>query len=155
MIHRDLSIRNVLLFNYNADNIRATSVKVSDFRLTVASENYTHRTVHGGELSIRYLPPESLLKRRFSEKSDVWAFGVTAWEVFSNGTVPFYELADDAVPPHVCQGGRLFRPASCPDVVWTVIQTCWATLPEDRPPFSQLAVALGTLPDLDTHANVL
>ena len=30
---------------------------------------------------VRWAAPEMLLKARMSEKSDVWAFGVTAWEV--------------------------------------------------------------------------
>jgi serine/threonine protein kinase len=145
VVHRDLAIRNVLLFAYDPDNVSATSVKLCDFGMSVSSYGNTHRTIAAGELPIRYLPPESLMKRRFSEKSDVWAFGVTAWELLTDGTIPYFELADADVTAHVCGGGRLARPPGCPDGLWKMIQGCWAKSPQDRPTFAQLAVELGTL----------
>ena len=68
--HRDLAARNVLVFD-------ATSlkVKVADFGLAV--NQYGPQTVAGDQVPYRWLAPESLRRRRFSEKSDVWAFGVT------------------------------------------------------------------------------
>ena len=37
LIHRDLALRNVLLFSYNPADVSKTSVKVSDFGLTVST----------------------------------------------------------------------------------------------------------------------
>jgi serine/threonine protein kinase len=37
LIHRDLALRNVLLFGYDPTDVSKTSVKVSDFGLTVSA----------------------------------------------------------------------------------------------------------------------
>jgi serine/threonine protein kinase len=36
-------------------------------------------------IPIRWCSPEVLEKRVFSEKSDVWSFGVVCWEILANG----------------------------------------------------------------------
>ena len=87
-------------------DVTTTSVKVSDFGLTVNAYTATHKYVQGGALPIRYLAPESLQRHRYSEHSDVWAFGVTCWELLTNGLIPYYEIIrDEAVLAHVVGGG--------------------------------------------------
>ena len=49
--------------------------------------------VQGDAVPFRWMPPEALRRRRFSEKSDVWAFAVTGWELLTGGDVP-YALID-------------------------------------------------------------
>ena len=45
-------------------------------------------------LPVPWMAPESLDKKYFTHKSDVWSFGVTAWEVFSYATKPCVEPVD-------------------------------------------------------------
>lgn len=46
---------------------------------------------------LRWMPPEAILEGDFSTKSDVWAFGVLMWEVFTHGEMPHGGQADDEV----------------------------------------------------------
>jgi serine/threonine protein kinase len=108
MIHRDLAIRNVLVCSFDMADVRKTVCKLSDFGLTVNGYTAAYKYVDGGSKPTRYLAPESLQRGRYSEKSDVWAFGVLVWELVTDGQIPYFEISDDdAVIAHVCGGGRL------------------------------------------------
>lgn len=58
-------------------------------------------------MPLRWMSPEAILEGDFSTKSDVWAFGVLMWEVFTHGEMPHGGQADDEVlagrQPH-CSG---------------------------------------------------
>lgn len=38
--------------------------------------------------SIDWWAPEVLRNQRFNNKTDVWSFGITIWQVFNNGKKP-------------------------------------------------------------------
>lgn len=40
-----------------------------------------------------WMPPESLQKRIYSRASDVWAFGVTLWEIVTDANIPYFMWA--------------------------------------------------------------
>ena len=42
-----------------------------------------------GRLPIKWMAPESINFRRFTNASDVWMFGVCIWELFMLGVKPF------------------------------------------------------------------
>lgn len=50
-------------------------------------------------LPIRWMPPESILYRKFTTESDVWSFGVLLWEIFTYGKQPWYQLSNTEVSP--------------------------------------------------------
>ncbi len=43
----------------------------------------------------RWMAPESIQTRRYSHKSDVYAFGILMWEMWSSGKYPYMLISDD------------------------------------------------------------
>lgn len=128
-IHRDLAARNCLVGEQNV-------VKVADFGLAryVIDDQYTSNG--GAKFPIKWSPPEVLNFTRFSSKSDVWAYGVMCWEVFTCGEMPYGRAKNPEVVERVQRGQILPMPPNCPGPVYEeVMRVCWATLPEDRPSF--------------------
>ena len=110
----------------------------------------SYRSVPGQQVPFRWMSPEALERRRFSQASDVWAFGVTAWEMLTDGAMPFAFIADDAVvAERVCGGMRLPRPVGgsdpCSDEMWGVLLSCWEAEPRDRLTFADVAGRLAEI----------
>lgn len=63
------------------------------------SEYYHYRQAW---IPLRWLPSESVFEDDYSTKSDVWAFGVLMWEVFSHGELPYAKLSDDEALEGLC-----------------------------------------------------
>jgi serine/threonine protein kinase len=57
-------------------------------------------------LQRRWMAPECLASRRFSTYTDVWAFGVTAWELFADppGAMPYARVNNFSLLAHLLQG---------------------------------------------------
>ena len=84
--HGDLASRNVLL----TDTLDA---KVSDFGLSralgVGKDYYQTNFNMNLKLPIAWCAPECITFLKFTSASDIWAFGVTMWEMFSYGFQPW------------------------------------------------------------------
>ena len=89
LIHRDLAARNILVFSKNL-------VKISDFGLSralgVGKDYYQTNFNVNLKLPIAWCAPECINFLKFTSASDVWAFGVTMWEMFSYGFQPWAAL---------------------------------------------------------------
>jgi len=60
------------------------------------------------------MAPESLTHMEFSTKSDVWAFGVTLWEIVSLGKIPYVgQHWDPEFNSRLDAGLRLGKPEKC------------------------------------------
>ena len=44
---------------------------------------------------IRWMAPEAIRYTKFSSASDVWAYGITIWEIYTFGENPYFLLLDN------------------------------------------------------------
>ncbi len=93
----------------------------------------------------RWSALEVLSQRQFSQFSDAWSFGVTCWEVFEFGTLPYGSMSDQEIFDFLSQQNRLEKPKDCPESVWKVIVPCWRDKPASRPSFSSLKSQLSQM----------
>uniref|UniRef100_A0AC11C0B8 Protein tyrosine kinase 7 (inactive) n=1 Tax=Ovis aries TaxID=9940 RepID=A0AC11C0B8_SHEEP len=139
-VHKDLAARNCLVSAQR-------QVKVSALGLSKDVYNSEYYHFRQAWVPLRWMPPEAILEGDFSTKSDVWAFGVLMWEVFTHGEMPHGGQADDEVLADLQAGkARLPQPEGCPSKLYRLMQRCWALSPKDRPSFSEIANTLGDSP---------
>ncbi|MBN3324991.1 BMX kinase, partial [Atractosteus spatula] len=117
-IHRDLAARNCLVE-------KDLTVKVSDFGMAryVLDDQYTSSA--GTKFPVKWSAPEVLNYTRFSSKSDVWAFGILVWEVFTLGKQPYELYNNTQVAEKIMQGYRLYRPQVMCEDFYQILKSCW------------------------------
>ncbi|KAM9688361.1 high affinity nerve growth factor receptor isoform 1-T1 [Trichechus inunguis] len=125
-VHRDLATRNCLVG-------QGLVVKIGDFGMSrdIYSTDY-YRVGGRTMLPIRWMPPESILYRKFTTESDVWSFGVVLWEIFTYGKQPWYQLSNTEAIECITRGRELERPRACPLEVYTIMRGCWQWEPQQR-----------------------
>ncbi|XP_075431310.1 NT-3 growth factor receptor isoform X2 [Ascaphus truei] len=125
-VHRDLATRNCLV----GVNL---VVKIGDFGMSrdVYSTDY-YRVGGHTMLPIRWMPPESIMYRKFTTESDVWSFGVILWEIFTYGKQPWFQLSNTEVIECITQGRVLERPRVSPKEVYDIMLGCWQREPQLR-----------------------
>ncbi|TSL68180.1 NT-3 growth factor receptor [Bagarius yarrelli] len=125
-VHRDLATRNCLVGN-------GLLVKIGDFGMSRDIYSMDYYRVGGHTmLPIRWMPPESIMYRKFSTESDVWSFGVIMWEIFTYGKQPWFQLSNNEVIECITQGRVLDRPRLCPKEVYDLMLGCWQREPQQR-----------------------
>uniref|UniRef100_A0AAQ6AL99 Tyrosine-protein kinase receptor n=1 Tax=Amphiprion ocellaris TaxID=80972 RepID=A0AAQ6AL99_AMPOC len=138
-VHRDLATRNCLVGN-------GLLVKIGDFGMSrdIYSTDY-YRVGGHTMLPIRWMPPESIMYRKFTTESDVWSFGVILWEIFTYGKQPWFQLANNEVIECITQGRVLERPRLCPKEVYDMMLGCWQREPQQRLNIKDIQKMLFTL----------
>ncbi|KAG5666051.1 Tyrosine-protein kinase Lyn, partial [Polypedilum vanderplanki] len=111
--------RNILL-------VSKQHCKISDFGLSraIGIDKDFYQSSTGGRWPLKWYAPESFCGK-FSHSSDVWSFGITLWEIYSKGDVPYDDLSGSEVNELIEKGQRLARPECCPEDVYSLMLDCW------------------------------
>eukprot|EP00063_Salmo_salar_P019959 XP_013994794.1 PREDICTED: discoidin domain-containing receptor 2-like isoform X2 [Salmo salar] len=145
-VHRDLATRNCLVGkNY--------TIKIADFGMSRNLYRGDYYRIQGrAVLPIRWMSWESILLGKFTMASDVWAFGVTLWEILTLcEEQPYSQFSDEQVIENTGeffrdQGKQVYlpRPACCPDAVYSSLMLgCWRRNAKQRPTFQEIYSQLG------------
>ena len=146
-IHRDLASRNILVgINY--------TIKIADFGMSQNLYSAYYCRVGGRSvLPIRWMAYECFFGK-FSVKTDVWAFGITLWEIFTLcRNMPFVELTNQQMVEDAIKGAKRKIPAqpeNCPDDIYCIMKSCLRHDPSERAEFKVLCDQL-----YDYYTNIL
>ncbi|KAG2439441.1 hypothetical protein HXX76_004797 [Chlamydomonas incerta] len=147
-VHCDLKPENVLL--KEANNRRGFTAKLADFGLSEL------RSADGqvvGDLggTVTHVAPESVLHRQVSSFSDMYAFGILMWELYT-GQQPYRALLSHISKREdrhrallarvVHEGLRPIFPPGVPQDYWTLAVQCWSAEPTARPTTGEVLQAL-------------
>ena len=69
---------------------------------------------------------------------DVWAYGVTLWELFSEGSPPYIGMSNAEAVEKILGGYRLPKPDKCPTEIYSLMEKCWKENSMDRPTMREL-----------------
>ena len=109
------------------------------------------------------MAPESIRDGLFTNKSDVWSYGVVLWEMATLAAQPYqvrpddYQcvtetklvlngpfcfflqgLMNDQVLRFVRDGGIMEKPEGCPSQLYDLMHRCWQFDPRHRPTFADI-----------------
>jgi len=152
VVHRDLATRNCLV----GENL---TIKIADFGMARSLYSSDYYRIEGRfVLPIRWMAWECILLGKFTPKSDIWAFGVTLWEILTSArSQPFADMSDEEVIDnlqHIYHCGQLRvylpQPPNCPQELYELMMACWRRDDGQRPTFADAHAFL-----VQSEANAL
>lgn len=133
IIHRDLKSSNILLDTHG-------TAKVSDFGLSCVFELGSDLTAETG--TYRWMAPEVIRHEPYSNKADVYSFGIVLWEMIAKEQ-PFRGMTPIQAAFAVArQQMRPALPNYTPTKVGELVEHCWNQDPIQRPSFEDIIEVL-------------
>jgi hypothetical protein len=133
VVQRDLKARNILVDG-------SLNAKVADFGLSrvLDDEEQAEQNKLTACGTPAWTAPEIVRMERYTDKVDVFSFGVVMWELIAReepyggqkGVQIAYAAAEQGLRPEI--------PSFCPPEYAELMSECWADDPDERPSFAQI-----------------
>ncbi|GBF87741.1 hypothetical protein Rsub_00452 [Raphidocelis subcapitata] len=152
VLHSDLKARNVMLATGAADG-RGVVAKVGDFGLSLKMDHLETHVSQVFQGTLTHCAPEILLDGRVSKAADVYAFGITLWELYTGGHA--FKGIPRALLGHAITRERLRPrfPEGAPAQYRRLAERCWLPRWEERPTFSEVLQELLAMRSGDFRAT--
>jgi len=146
ILHRDLKSDNLLV-------ARDWTVKVGDFGLTRFLSEKKAMTQVGTPM---WMAPEIIIGKQYTEKADVYAFGIILWEILTR-LEPYEDKEPMQIVVEVVNDG--LRP-TIPDEhknspLVPLMKDCWHQDPDQRPAFNIIVDRLQAMFDAEVKEHPL
>lgn len=130
-VHRDLAARNVMICRNRI--VRITGIG-QDCQCSIG---FTMRAIQH-TLPFKHMAPEALTSCQFTEKTDIWSYGILLWEIYSLGRSPLRHVqTPEKLLDFYAKGSRLEKPDYMPGPISKLMIDCWKQIPDERPTFSK------------------
>ncbi|XP_015753854.1 PREDICTED: inactive tyrosine-protein kinase 7-like [Acropora digitifera] len=143
LTHKDLAARNIMVG-------KDLQVKIGFLSLSYDLYSAEYYRFNNLQIPLRWMSPEAIFHDEFSEKSDVWSFGVLMWEIYTFGQMPYHDRSNEEVLKGIRDDLRLAKPENCPKIVLEVLGKCWEANPLNRPSFAEMVGDLNGI-KVDSH----
>jgi len=138
IIHRDLATRNVLFRKDKDPNITPHCVLTDMGLARLFEREETYMRTRTATMPLKWSAPELLKEKKYSQKSDIWSFGIVCIEIFTRN-LPFPEKSNLEFAIELMAGKiKPEIPQYCPDFFKPMLQSCYSFEPNQRPTANEL-----------------
>ncbi|SPP83091.1 blast:Putative mitogen-activated protein kinase kinase kinase 7-like [Drosophila guanche] len=140
MLHRDIKPHNMLLTGIPG------RLKICDFGTVTDLHSY----MSNARGTPAYMAPEVIKGRRYTDKCDVYSWGVMLWELMSRRP-PFSHMENPNQVAVMLAAGMGARPdmdavrSDCPEAIKQLIRRCWRQEPLERCSMQQVVAVLNEM----------
>ncbi|KAF2073386.1 hypothetical protein CYY_005299 [Polysphondylium violaceum] len=149
ILHLDLKSPNLLVQSLSLGS--KVNIKVADFNTCINRSRLTHFFTpsniedDGKKGTTLWMAPEVIRGALYSEKCDVFSFGIILWELVTR-TLPYSNISFNCqIEEKVLEGMRPPRPDNVDIQYCQLMEQCWDQDPEQRPLFDSIIHSLGKI----------
>jgi len=149
ILHLDLKSPNLLVQSLSLGS--KVNIKVADFNTCINRSRLTHFFTpsniedDGKKGTTLWMAPEVIRGALYSEKCDVYSFGIILWELVTR-TLPYSNISFNCqIEEKVLEGMRPPRPENVDLQYCQLMEQCWHQDPEERPLFDSVIHSLGKI----------